>query len=286
MKKFRKILYACTGLLLLWFFIGFAGAWFVTRSHPKNFEDITKLAGRQVESVKFRTSGQLTISAWFAEADSSGKAVILLAGIGGNRTSSVSRGEFYLNQGYTVLLPDLRASGKSEGSTVSFGWHEALDLIAAYRFLKERGYKKIGVHGCSLGAATILYSLAHKPDYEFMVLESCYDNLETAFQNRVKKLHLPDLAYAPLRFWIEKIADIRINTMKPEEYITRCKAPVLIIAGDSEAQIKTEETVKLYQNCGAAYKELHFIKGGKHEDFMRKHRVELEEILHSFLQKL
>jgi uncharacterized protein len=270
---------------MLWFFIGFAGGWIATRSHHQEFADIALLAGRKVEAVNLKVSDSINISAWFA-AENAGKAVVILTGIGGNRQSSLSRGEFYLKQGYAVLMPDFRATGKSGGNTISFGWHEAQDLIASYKFLKKKGFQKIGVHGCSLGAAAILYSLKQNPDYEFMVLESCYNNLETAFSNRVEKLHLPDFAYAPLRFWIERIADIKIKEMAPEEFIKNSKAPVLIIAGDSEAQIKNEETELLYKNCNAPYKEQHFIKGGRHEDFMLKYKPELESLIEKFLQEI
>jgi uncharacterized protein len=286
MKNFRKIILLCISLLLLWFFVGFAGGRIATRSHHQEFKDIALLAGRKVEPVNLKASDSINISAWYVDGDSIGKAVIILTGIGGNRQSSLSRGEFYLKQGYAVLMPDLRATGKSGGNTVSFGWHESQDLIASYRFLKKKGFQKIGVHGCSLGAAAILYSLKHDPDYEFMVLESCYNNLETAFGNRVKKLHLPDLAYTPLRFWIERIAEIKIKEMAPEEFIKNSKAPVLIIAGDSEAQIKNEETMLLYKNCKAPYKELRFIKGGRHEDFTLNYRSELESVIEEFLQKI
>jgi dipeptidyl aminopeptidase/acylaminoacyl peptidase len=272
-------------LLMLWFFIGFAGAWIAIRDHHQEFINIALLAARKVEPVNLKTSDSVNISAWYVDEDSAEKAVIILTGIGGNRQSSLSRGEFYLKHGYAVLMPDFRASGKSGANTVSFGWHEAKDLIASYNFLKKKGFRKIGVHGCSLGAAAILYSLKQDPDYEFMVLESCYNNLETAFSNRVEKLHLPDLVYAPLRFWIERIADIKIKEMAPEEFIKNSKAPVLIIAGDSETQIKNEETAILYKNCNAPYKELHFIKGGRHEDFMFKYKPELESVVDKFLQK-
>ena len=43
--------------------------------------------------------------------------------------SMVGIAKQFLNYGYNVLLPDLRAHGKSEGKYIGMGWLDRLDLI-------------------------------------------------------------------------------------------------------------------------------------------------------------
>jgi hypothetical protein len=57
--------------------------------------------------------------------------------------------------------------------------------------------QKSRAHGHSLGAATIAYSFKDFKDYSFVVLESCYDNIDHAFEHRMQRIHLPLLLAYP-----------------------------------------------------------------------------------------
>jgi esterase/lipase len=278
-----KISLICfAGGLVLWFLTGYLCARHMTSRRM----DVYKTAPGKLnsEDINLTAGDGVPISAWYIRGDS-GKAVILLPGIGANRMSCVSRAEYYLEKGFSVLLPDLRGTGSSEGEVVSFGWNESKDLKACYEFLKEQKIEKIAVHGCSLGAATITYSLKDIHDYYFIVLESCYDNIDQAFENRVAKFHLPDFLYFPVRFFIEREIGAKTTELKPEEFIKCATAPVLIMAGDAEVQVKVPETRKLYDNCGSDKKSLYFFKNGKHEDFREKHKEQHTTILNEFMSK-
>ena len=58
-------------------------------------------------------------------------------------------------------------------------------------FLRAQGYRYVGAHGISLGAATICYSLKEVSDLAFVVLESSYDTMQHAFYNRVELYNVP-----------------------------------------------------------------------------------------------
>lgn len=274
-KKYLKlIVYFFIGFFL-WCMAGLVSAIYLT--YP-NHQDSTI---EKLNEVTLTTEDKLTISASYIKNDPN-KVVILLAGIKGNRTSNVSRIKDYTNKGYSVLLPDLRGTGKSEGNIISFGWNERRDLIACYAFLRKEGFKQIGAHGCSLGAATICYSLP-EVSFHFIVLESCYDNLKHAFENRVKKFHLPSFVFLPIHFMVEKFISAEIEDLKPEEFIKMAKCPILLMAGDAEDQIKIEETQLLFNNCASTNKTLHIFKGGKHQDFKARFLNEYNEVLNRFL---
>ena len=132
--------------------------------------EVPKIEGVNVQNLSIKTQDDVVVSSWFIE-NSKDKAIILLSGIRGNRTQQLDRARFYLDQGYSVLLPDLRGTGETKGDFISFGWHERKDLNACYKKLKELGFSEIGANGQSLGAATIVYSSKEATNFDFVILD-------------------------------------------------------------------------------------------------------------------
>lgn len=284
MKRYltpRGIISLLLILLTGWMLAGYIAAMAFTYPAPKEIEALDSLTGFAVSEVRIRSKDNIDLSAWFVPNDSS-RAVILLAGIRGNRTFNKSRAELYLKKGYTVLLPDLRATGKSEGDVITFGWHERNDLHACVNYLRKKGFKNIGVHGTSMGAATIAYSFNEKPSYRFVVMESCYDNIDNAFSNRVHGL-LPKFVLWPAYLFTEWRIDADAEKLYPQDCVKQCTAPVLYFAGDSEQQVKQEDTDRIYNSFSSTDKRLHIFKGGRHEDFMKRFKSEYEEVWNEFM---
>ena len=187
---------------------------------------------------------------------------------------------------YNVLLPDLRGTGKSGGDAITFGWHERKDLLAAVNFLKEKkGIDTIAVHGLSMGAATITYTFQKKPDYYFVVLESCYDNIENALRHRIEKYYVPYFLTYPMHFFTEKKLRVTQEELSPESYMQLCTYPTFIMAGDSEVKLPMDETEKIFQQCASENKKLHFVKGAYHENFMNRFEKEWKEEMETWLEQ-
>lgn len=268
--------------ILGWLLAGYLSAWYVTRSNHAEIPSAQIIADHLAEDVEFFSGDGTRISAWWLDTDSDW-SVIILPGIFGNRTSMMTRTERYLDQGYNVLLPDLRATGASEGSVVTFGWEESLDLQAAFQFLQAQGQDSIGVHGISLGAATIAYSLRFDPEYQFIVLESPYDNINHAFEHRVEPYPLPLELLSPVRWFTTFRCGVEADSLYPERYIALDTVPTLHIAGDAEQQIPLAETQKIFDNCGSLDKKLHIFEGAGHQDFLKFDPEQYDQILIPFI---
>src|SRR6185436_11609234 len=119
--------------------------------------------------------------AWLAHQPDSREAVIVVHGHGGNRHSSLAYASFLFPR-YTVLMPDLRGHGESEGRHTSVGYFERLDLIAAAEYLHDLGYEKIGVLGISMGAVTALLAAAECDLFSAVVADSPFAELRQAVQ--------------------------------------------------------------------------------------------------------
>lgn len=271
---------------LFWVLTGLLGSSIATQAHPRVIPNASQYFLQSVVNEEVMSFDRVRTRGWLLPNSKTKKSVILLNGIGANRLGLVSRAQFYWNLGYNVILPDLRGTGASDGSVITFGWKERYDLLAWVELLEKRGMESIAVHGLSLGAATIIYSFQEKVDYDFVVLESCYDNITNALNNRVDHLPIPSFLFFPLTKFTELRVEADESQLRPEDYIHLCKAPVFIMAGDSERKVKKGETEKLFNNVKSITKELHFFEGAYHENFMNRFQKEWEEEMLNWLDKI
>ena len=281
----RVLVFCIVSFLTLWGMVVVFGVYFTVRPRTATIEELDVLAGRPVESVTIETSDHVALSAWYV-SEHAERAVILLAGIDSNRRACVERAAFYLEAGYSVLLPDLRASGQSGGRAVTLGWRERKDLIACYVYLRDRGYRHIGANGISLGAATICFALPELPDLAFVVLESSYDTLANAVRNRLAVVGAPHFIAYPYYLGLSLFTGTPAWRLRPLDYMAYCTMPALIMAGDAEIELSVSETQALYDACAAAHKTLYFFRGGRHEDFLRNYPEQYTEVLETFLNEI
>ncbi len=243
------------------------GAQYATSPFPAKHPPAKKFFNHTVEDVTVITKDSVQIAAWYLP-NSKEKSVILMNGYRGNRVPLVNRAKLYYDKGFSVLMPDLRGTGESDPVSITFGWKERFDLQACTRFLQNRGHERIAVHGLSLGAATIAYSLQEEPDYWFAVLESCYNNIDQTFQNRLDMFFIPSFSSTLVRYFTEQRIGALSTDLSPEEHLKAMKCPVLFLAGDKEKRVKKKETESIFNYCGAKDKQLHFFKGARHQDFL------------------
>jgi pimeloyl-ACP methyl ester carboxylesterase len=133
------------------------------------------------QDVHFPARDGVRLSAWFMPAKNTPKAtIIMLHGWGwcrlgthadnplDNFPGSPSLELFPLatalhNAGYNLLLPDMRNHGQSAAAAaVTFGWHEASDLLGSVDYLRgnaETSDLPIHTIGFSMGANATLFAL-------------------------------------------------------------------------------------------------------------------------------
>ena len=118
--------------------------------------------GLHARQVEFPNRDKLTLSGWYAPGHNQA-AVILVHGAGAFGVDMVDHAKALKNHGYGVLMFDLRAHGRSEGETCTYGWRETADLLGALDYLQNRAdvdAGRIGVLGFSLGGQIALRAAA------------------------------------------------------------------------------------------------------------------------------
>lgn len=272
--------------LVFWIGIGWVAAAITTMPESADLSGQTHVGAHPLESVRFRAADGVMLSAWHVRAGDGDRAVILAAGINGNRAAMRARAEHYLERGCSALLLDLRGTGQSQSAPVSIGWNERHDMVAAAAFLRARGHRHIGVHGISLGAATAIYTTLEDPDWAWVVAESSYSTLDLAWRNRLAMVGIPHAVTQPVRWFVQWRIGARPSELAPLRYAPGMRAPALFLAGDSEPELHAWESEALYAACGSAHKRLHLFAGGRHEDFLRRYHGEFLAVFGEFLDEV
>lgn len=180
----------------------------------------------------------------------------------------VNSAKQFLSYGYNVLMPDLRAHGKSEGKYIGMGWLDRLDLIKWMDYLiATYGNIKIILYGISMGAATVMMASGEKlPSNVRMVIEDCgYTSVWDEFAYELKYLfHMPTFPALYNANIITKIrAGYSLRKASCIKQIKKSKIPILFIHGDQDKFVPFYMLDKLY-DAATCKKEKLVIKGAGH----------------------
>ena len=176
----------------------------------------------------------------------------------------------FLNYGYNVLMPDLRAHGKSEGKYIGMGWLDRLDLIEWINYLIQKyGNIKIILYGISMGAATVMMTSGEKlPSNVRIIIEDCgYTSLWDEFAYELK--YIFKLPTFPTLYNANIMTKIRAGySLKKASCIKQLKkstVPTLFIHGDQDKFVPFYMLDKLY-DAAKCKKEKLVIKGAGHAE--------------------
>jgi hypothetical protein len=252
-------------------------AWIMIKpGKKKDYDCIPRINRGKLEPLALRTSDGLRLHAWvqLSPKATSNNWVLLLHGYRSDREILQTRRRFFIRRGYNTLLLHFRGHGSSESARISYGYNERKDVRAAVEFIRSfhPGQPvRIGIDGVSMGAAAAAYAAAYEsinPDW--VILESCYDNIRRALANRLA-LHVSSpfipLIARPLEFVAAHVFSLPMEDLDAAKALEKIRCPVLVLAGDSEKVLKTAEVESLYQSIPEP-KRLVFFPGAGHEDLL------------------
>jgi len=140
-----------------------------------------------------------------------------------------------------------------------------------------------------MGAAAAAYAVGGgEIDPEWMILESCYDNIRHALANRLARRVgyslTPFLAW-PVELVVEQLVRLRAKDLDPAKALEKARCPVLLMAGDSERVLKMVEIEYLF-GCIPEPKRLVVFPGAGHDDLLavnpRRYAREVSRFLREF----
>lgn len=225
------------------------------------------------------------ISGWHARPESVAGVVVLLHGIRGSRLSMLDRARMLHDLGYATVMIDLQAHGESPGDTITFGYLEKHDVLAAVEFAKrEHPNKPIGVIGVSLGGAAAL--LASPLDVDALVLESVYPNIRDAIRNRVAA-RLGPLSPIPtslLLIQLQPRLGISPSELRPIDHVSDVGCPLCIASGTDDLHTTELETRTMFA-AAQDPKKLWLVDDATHVDLLREDPIRYREQVFGFLDE-
>lgn len=228
-------------------------------------------------SVKFTNQGQKLNGILHIPSRKTDSAIIFAYGFTGHKgeVQIVNCARKLTEEGFAVLRFDFRGTGDSDGlfrnMTIS---NEVSDLRKAIRFMKNKGYKKIGLVGHSLGGAVVI--LVDKKYVSSIVLwaPSIFPKKTFAkiFGNKIKELErkgnmIVSWGGKGIEFIIGKSLWEESKTKYPIliENLLSIKIPKTVIYGSDDWRwLKIVGSKELYKKLKQPSNNLKIIKGGDH----------------------
>jgi uncharacterized protein len=295
-KTAGKTFMVASSILTGMFSLGFViGAWIMVRPGSKrDYDCIGRVSFGRMEPISLLTEDGLRLHAWIQRSlkTKAHRWVILLHGYRSDRQVLQTRRRFFVRRGYHVLLLHFRGHGGSDSANISYGFNERKDVKAAVDYLRSTYPKaplEIGIDGVSMGAAAAAFAVAFesvRPDW--VILESCYDNISHALANRLKKrlagILVPAIAI-PLEFVGKHVFGLPLEELNPTKALGKIDCPVLVLAGDAELVLTESEVKALYRHIPEP-KRLEFFPGATHQDLLvhdpRRFIRTVNRFLHDF----
>ncbi len=171
--------------------------------------------------------------------------LVLLHGIMMTKESMMPWAFYFAQQGYRVVLVDLRGHGRSTGRWIGFGGWEADDLVKIADELQRRGLLagKLGVFGESYGAVAGIHWAARDLRVATVVALAPFSDPRTAISEFARGFDpkltakLSDATFAAAEIKAAAMAGFAWNDVNVLDAMRRMRVPVLLFHGQSDTWI-------------------------------------------------
>ena len=197
-----------------------------------------------------------------------GNWAILCHGYNGSGAQTAGVAMEFQKRGYSVLMPDARACGESEGDYLGMGWPDRLDILDWADEINARfAPANIVLHGVSMGGATVMMAAGEVlPANVRAVVEDCgYTSAYEEFRYQLKGLFglpafpLMNFSSAVTRMW----AGYWLEEADALAQVEKAKVPILFIHGEEDTFVPAAMVQVLYDACPAE-KQLLVVPGAGH----------------------
>jgi alpha-beta hydrolase superfamily lysophospholipase len=225
-------------------------------------------------------------------SSANGDWVLLFHGVSDNRTGDLGHAEFLLRHGYSVVMMDSRAHGKSGGDMATYGWKERYDTVAITDALyASEKVRYLYAHGVSMGAAIALQSAAVEPRIAAVSAEDPFASLREVSYDYAGLDVSPFIGKTLLRpasiFAMRAVArtgGFDPDAVSPEQAVAQRPFPVLLICGANDHRIPCRHAEAIY-DAATGPKELWVVQGAGHASALGQAPADYENRVVRFFEK-
>lgn len=222
------------------------------------------------EKVTITSKDGLKLSGLFYETENARGTVIFMHGYHGNPTHDFGPVlPHFKAEGYSLLLPDQRAHGESEGKYLTFGVKESEDCLLWAKYVAKRFPKRsISLHGISMGGATVAMAscLEDLPEEVKLIANDCgFTSPDEIISSVRKSMKLPKFPFQYfVRFLAKTLAKFSLKEKNSSDCYAKSKLPALFIHGEEDNFVPYYMGKENYQKSSATDKILISVKGAGH----------------------
>ena len=219
--------------------------------------------------VEIKSHDGLTLRGKFYQFSPDAPIELMFHGYRGNSKSDLCGGVLRcFKLGRSVLTVDHRASGESEGKTITFGINESRDCAAWVDYIVNNinSEARIILSGVSMGAATVMIASAMTlPKNVIGVIADCgYTSAKAIIKKVAKEMKLPaSLLYPFIKLGARLFGHFNLDELSPIDSVKRSQVPIVFIHGDADAFVPYEMSVENYNAC-TSKKRLVTVKNAGH----------------------
>lgn len=222
----------------------------------RNIADISDkteswLSETDITEISITADDGAVMYADMVTADDSNKWVILLHGYKRTRERVRNYGRFYAENGFNIIMPDLRGHGKSDGAFIGMGWLDRTDIIRWTELIIERDPDaEIVLHGVSMGAAAAMMTAGEtlRENVKTVIADCGYTSVWEQFANVTKSytgVPVFPLMYTA-SFFAKLLAGYSYDEASSLEQVKKSSLPILFIHGKGDTFVYPEMAERLY----------------------------------------
>jgi len=249
------------------------------------------------EQFTVTSKDELKINAYLVPNDNAKGIVIILHGMHGmDATSLFDYAKFIYDCGYTPVVIDMRAHGKSEGDSLSFGYLEVNDVVAVIDYLKtieEYKEEKIILYGLSMGGSTAINTAAFSDDVDAVIAVSSFSSYQQQVYDYMVGGGAPKLYVKTFIPFVNMYLGYKFNVSpvkgRPIEKVKDLDIPILFIHGEADIQTKYSHSRELFEKCTSVGKDLWIVEDKGHlivDDILAESSLYYQDVITSFFDRI
>lgn len=215
--------------------------------------------------------------------------IIIAHGVTENKMNSIKYMNLFLARGFNAVIYDHRRHGESGGKTTSFGHYEKYDLKAVVDWLRvAKGPDvQIGIHGESMGAATmLLYAGMLEDGADFYIADCPFSDFKAQLAYQLKKeMKLPPNIVLPFAdLFLRMRQKYSIKDVSPISVIENIRKPILFIHSKKDDFILPTMSEELFERKPEP-KMLYLASNGVHAQSLNENKNDYERAIDEFLNE-
>ena len=213
--------------------------------------------------------GYTLIAETFPAEEESHVWILVLHGYTGWKEEMYPFAYWYHEQGYQILVPDLRCQGESEGDFIGMGWTDHFDCVLWVNYILSRDADaRIVIHGQSMGASTALMMAGDERTSNKItaVISDCaYTDAYSMFGDKITEwFYLPPFPIVDTACFVLRMrGGYNLKDASAIDVVAKSRIPTLFIHGSEDDMISVQMSQDLYDAAGGP-KELLIVEGAGH----------------------